>query len=461
MAAAVFDLERAARMVAAYTEGPGGTTFADVGKLFGISGERVRQVVEKYEEVTGTTVPRRAKIRPASAAVAPAPPKPSLAQQLLGRAKLAKSGCWEWTGPTSLAGAPVFTRLKGQQHAHRAAFVLWCGPIPARTYVAQTCRNRVCINPAHLIALPRKEAIRLHPNWDAERDTWRTGRERLTHCRNGHEFTVENTRWVTHGMAAPGGGTMAVTTRLCAVCARQRGRRHAGTHPRPGKPLPPLPADLPERELEQQIRAIVRVTPASARAPELWREVEARIGHTGLQATSTLVRVLVRFAALPNETWATYATRTGGHGEYEEWFVARMLADPRIQKVLSRAGSVFIISDQWPGGTMNTPTIAPRDDGSDTDLLQRWLGEVDEGETFIEIYGRYRDDVRKVLEDAGLPPMGAENRVGSVFAHAEHTRHSLPPETPLRERLVSAARTVAAVPHQSIEPCEIEATGGR
>jgi hypothetical protein len=348
VASAVFDLERAVRIVAAYSDGPETTTFVTVGAQFGISGERVRQIMEKYEEVAGTKVLRRER-RSRHAPAAPPAPKPSAAQALLSRAKLTTCGCWEWTGPKTPAGAPVFTRVKGQQHAHRAAFVLWCGPIPARAYVAQTCRNKLCINPSHLVALPRKEAIRLHPNWDAERNTWRTGRERLTHCRNGHEFTVENTRWVTHGTAAAGGGTMTVTTRLCAVCARQRGRRHAGTHPRPRKPLPPLPADLGEQELERQIRAIVRVSPASDRAPELWREVEARIGHTGLQVISTPVRVLVRCAALPNETWAAYARRTAGHGEYEEWFVARMLADPRIQKVLRRAGSVFIISDQWPG----------------------------------------------------------------------------------------------------------------
>ncbi|HEX8319584.1 hypothetical protein [Longimicrobium sp.] len=102
--------------------------------------------------------------------------------------------------------------------------------------------------------------------------------------------------------------------------------------------------------------------------------------------------------------------------------------------------------------------IAPRDDVSDTHLLHRWLSEGDEGETFMAIYARYREDVRKVMEDAGLQPMDAENRVGSVFAHA---RHALPPETPLRERLASAARTLAAVPHQIPEPCEREATRGR
>jgi hypothetical protein len=347
VAAAVFDLARAVRMVAAYTDGPDGTTFADVGVRFGISGERVRQVVEKYEQVTGAKVPRRAKPRRAPTAVAPVQAKPSLAQLLLNRAKLTASGCWKWSGPTSPAGAPVFTRLKGQQHAHRAAFALWCGPIPARAYVAQTCRNKLCINPAHLVALPRKDAIRLHPNWDGERDTWRTERKSLTRCRNGHEFTAENTRWVVHRTAGADGGRGGARTRLCATCARERGRRYAEMHPPPpSKPLPALPTEQSELELERLIRAILRVSPASSRAGRLWREVESRVGHTDVQEIPNPVCVRVHCAAMPGESWAAYTARAQHPGHYEEWFVCRMLGDPRIQKVLRRAGSTFIISDQ-------------------------------------------------------------------------------------------------------------------
>jgi hypothetical protein len=88
--------------------------------------------------------------------------------------------------------------------------------------------------------------------------------------------------------------------------------------------------------------------------------------------------------------------------------------------------------------------IAPPGDVSDTDLLRRWLVEADEGETFLTIYGRFRQEVREALEAAGLQPMEAEDRVGAVFARAEATRHELPPETPLRHRLLAVARGVAA-----------------
>jgi hypothetical protein len=90
--------------------------------------------------------------------------------------------------------------------------------------------------------------------------------------------------------------------------------------------------------------------------------------------------------------------------------------------------------------------IAPPAGVTDTDLLRRWLDDVDEGETFIIIYGRFRQEVREALQAAGLQPMDAEDRVGAVFARAEATRHDLPPETPLRARLLAAVRAVAADP---------------
>lgn len=106
--------------------------------------------------------------------------------------------------------------------------------------------------------------------------------------------------------------------------------------------------------------------------------------------------------------------------------------------------------------------IAPPDSVSDTDLLRRWLVEVDEGETFLTIYGRFRQEVREALEAAGLQPMDAEDRVGAVFARVEATLHELPPETPLRHRLLAVARDVAAdVDRGQLSSHEDEEPGGR
>ena len=65
------------------------------------------------------------------------------------------SGCWEWTGQIANSG---YGRLKVRdmrgelcmQSAHHVSYEAFIGPLPAGMLVAQTCNNRLCINPEHL-----------------------------------------------------------------------------------------------------------------------------------------------------------------------------------------------------------------------------------------------------------------------------------------------------------------------
>jgi HNH endonuclease len=101
-------------------------------------------------------------------------------------AKVDKAGnCWEW-----LAGKRSgYGRFKLNGHtvsAHRYAYELLRGPIPAGLTLDHRCRNRGCVNPAHLDAVPNRVNALRGIGVGAIHAT-------RTHCPQGHEYTPENT----------------------------------------------------------------------------------------------------------------------------------------------------------------------------------------------------------------------------------------------------------------------------
>lgn len=87
-------------------------------------------------------------------------PKPMADRFHAGYAVDENRGCWVWQRVKSAAGygqMTVGSKADGtnrRAYAHRIAYELIRGPIPAGTELDHLCRNRACCNPWHLDAVP-------------------------------------------------------------------------------------------------------------------------------------------------------------------------------------------------------------------------------------------------------------------------------------------------------------------
>lgn len=97
--------------------------------------------------------------------------------------------CWNWTAGKNADGYGYISEsvngVKRHFRAHRLAYELLVEPIPDGLQLDHLCRNRACVNPAHLEVVTNTENI--------HRGVGEAAKNRLkTQCPQGHDLTGDN-----------------------------------------------------------------------------------------------------------------------------------------------------------------------------------------------------------------------------------------------------------------------------
>lgn len=116
--------------------------------------------------------------------------------------------CWLWTrGVINSNGYGIIKVSRKNQKVHRAAYVLFKGPVPPGLELDHLCGVRSCFNPAHLEATTHRINISRGQNANA----------RKRHCPYGHPYDKVNTLWRV--------SRTKQVRRGCRICWREMTRK--------------------------------------------------------------------------------------------------------------------------------------------------------------------------------------------------------------------------------------------
>ena len=145
---------------------------------------------------------------------------PSMEDRFWARLEKTDS-CWVW--PKSSASHGYGEIWDGERNvlAHRFAYELLVGPIPAGMQVDHVCRNRLCVNPAHLRVVTNKQNSE-HHNGSAKRNNVSSGVRGVSWDKRRQWWTVN----VMHQRRNHYGGSYRNLSEAEAAVVALRNRLH-------------------------------------------------------------------------------------------------------------------------------------------------------------------------------------------------------------------------------------------
>ena len=130
----------------------------------------------------------------------------TLPVRIASKIAVTEDGCWIWTTSLNPDGYGRVWFDGKTRSPHRVVYELLVGPIPAGLELDHLCRNRPCVNPAHLEPVTHGENMRRGLHGYALRTLCKSGRHDITDPANIHLDP-------------------ATGRRRCRPCAREAWRR--------------------------------------------------------------------------------------------------------------------------------------------------------------------------------------------------------------------------------------------